>query len=244
MLSFENAWWLILSYIKYWQLKSKRQVFEVLVDVTNSLNTYNVPYEDEFSSLKWRHLYERFKANATLSIQCIELFQKHGAQFLPFTWTCVDDIQANIYLISLYLQTGGDPNCTNTRVHPLLESIWLLEDYSKEWGLDGVHLLTLLISAGADIYWIDDDHGSEDAWTLTDWAFDSEVEEFWAAALEECGFDPEAVYVESGRRLAEYQRLRGASRSGVDVEPLLDGPMEGMVLRYRGGNRAVIQDEY
>jgi len=98
-------------------------------------------------------------------------------------------------------------------------------------------LLEPLIRAGADIYYIDVDDRTGDAWTLTDLAFDWGLEDAWSNALESCGFDIDDVCDESNRRLDAFKKLHGAKRSGVDVSFV-----QSSGLRYRGGRAPVQHD--
>jgi len=109
------------------------------------------------------------------------------------------------------------------------------EEASEEESAESlcVDILATLISSGADIYHIKGQDNVESAVTPTLYAIQCGVEEFWRAALEECSLDVSTVYAESDRRLAEYRKLRGAIRTGIDVEPLVERNLSSE-LRYRG----------
>lgn len=103
-----------------------------------------------------------------------------------------------------------------------------------------VKLLVNLISAGSDIYHIflqscDNCHRCV-ARTLTDVAFELDVDDIWAEALDGCGLDSSAVLEESDRRLAKHRKLHGASRTGVDVDAAIGEP-ETSGLRRRNISR-------
>lgn len=83
-------------------------------------------------------------------------------------------------------------------------------------------LLTPLIRAGADIYYIDAEDSINAAGTLTHMALGWDLEDVWFNALERCGFDIDEVWDESKRRLAAFKKLHGAERSGVDVSCIVD----------------------
>lgn len=99
-------------------------------------------------------------------------------------------------------------------------------------------LLTPLIRAGADIYYIVAEYGIDRALTLTHMAFILDLGDVWFNALERCGFDVDEVWTESDRRLAAFKKLHGAQRSGVDVSCVVDQP-ESSGLRYRGRRASV-----
>ncbi len=54
----------------------------------------------------------------------------------------------------------------------------------------------------------------------------------WLEALRECSYDPLEVAKESIRRLEEFGRVHGASRSGVDMADLVP-PREDLSRRSR-----------
>ncbi|RYP10411.1 hypothetical protein DL765_008107 [Monosporascus sp. GIB2] len=161
------------------------------------------------------------------------LFLEFGATLRLFSWIRNDDMELNKSLLNFYLDTGGDPNqFAKTGIPPLLFALLLLSRGDIE---PDISLVTILISAGADIYYIHDpDNDPDTARTTTDWAFALEVEDLWEAALEECGLDIASVYAESDRRLQDHRRLRGATRSGVDVESITE-PGPSSELRRRAG---------
>ncbi|KAK4209678.1 hypothetical protein QBC37DRAFT_351380 [Rhypophila decipiens] len=84
-----------------------------------------------------------------------------------------------------------------------------------------IELLSVLISAGADVHYIHDDPSWVTVFTLTDFAEGWGIQHILAAALERCELNFAEVKLESSRRLANYHKLRGARRTGIDVEPLI-----------------------
>ncbi|KAM7216559.1 hypothetical protein V8F06_008087 [Rhypophila decipiens] len=81
-----------------------------------------------------------------------------------------------------------------------------------------IELLSVLISAGADVHYIHE----EWVFTLADFVESWGIQDIWAAALERCELSFDEVKLESTRRLAHHHKLRGATRTGIDVEPLVE----------------------
>jgi hypothetical protein len=105
------------------------------------------------------------------------------------------------------------------------------QENDVEVNRDGTKTLSLwcivstLIEAGADIYYMDskkfDGPSSwSSIWTLWNWASRYDVLNEWEAALRECGLNPDEVLREDVQRRKQAFRLHGATRTGVDEEML------------------------
>jgi hypothetical protein len=86
-------------------------------------------------------------------------------------------------------------------------------------------IVSTLIEAGADIYYMDSERFDNPSswlsiWTPWYWASHYGVEPEWKAALRECGLDPTKVLREDVQRCKQALRLHGATRTGVDEEML------------------------
>jgi hypothetical protein len=97
-------------------------------------------------------------------------------------------------------------------------------------------MVKALIKSGVDIYYMNpEDFDKAIAWddirTPSVVASTFEVHNEWRTALAECELDPNKVYLEDERRRKQAMRLRGASRSGVDVEMLELPPIDGFRSR-------------
>jgi len=108
------------------------------------------------------------------------------------------------------------------------------DSYEDEWDTKvelSIELLSVLISAGADVHYIY--HGIRGGMTLARIAYFCEVLDIWEAALERCGFNIDEVVMESNRRLSEHVKLRGAMRTGVDIESVVSETGSASGLRQR-----------
>jgi hypothetical protein len=95
-------------------------------------------------------------------------------------------------------------------------------------------LVELLIRKGADIYYMHLHEGADNwwnIWTPTAYAIGWKVEEEWCAALRAYGYDPYEVYEEDERRRKDFIKLRGAKRTGVEVEELSSPSAVGLRQR-------------
>ncbi|OIW34297.1 hypothetical protein CONLIGDRAFT_665094 [Coniochaeta ligniaria NRRL 30616] len=204
--------------------------------------------------------------NEEYLIEHIKMYKEYGVIFDPYGWVRAEDMVCRERVLDLYLRAGGDANGLDDTGRPALlvamDLAWSYkskseegdeghdtegdEGHDTEGGLENatkrkICLLTPLIRAGADIYYIEVENGIEDAKTITDMAFDSGIEDAWFNALENCGFDIDEVRDESDRRLNAVKKLHGAKRSGVDVSVVIDQP-DSSGLRYRGGRVSVEVD--
>ncbi|KAF3025851.1 hypothetical protein E8E14_014770 [Neopestalotiopsis sp. 37M] len=193
------------------------------------------------------------------------LFLRYGAAFQPFSWGGNANMAKNETLLKLYLETGGDPNFRNELgqsalfwalividdlFHPdtldrqLPDDESLNEETLGEQKSDGgnlsdqdyrscVNLIVMLIYAGGDIY-EPVDH-TDPIWLPSEVADDWEIYHIWWDALSKCGLDEDDVWQESKRRVREMERLRGATRTGVDVQVLNE---QHSGLRFRGSRRS------
>jgi hypothetical protein len=164
-------------------------------------------------------------------------------------------------LLDVLLEAGLDPNfLAEKNSKPLLicalDGVCLKKQWDKEKHQEGDEeedqeeisisdngtgrdvptwcLVELLIRKGADIYYIHLHEGAENwwnIWTPTAYAINWEVEEEWCAALRACGYDPNQVYEEDKRRRIDFIKLRGAKRTGVEVEDI--SSPSGLGLRQR-----------
>ncbi|RYP68389.1 hypothetical protein DL769_005517 [Monosporascus sp. CRB-8-3] len=227
-MSMEIPWSIIADRYAEDDIESTREILQLLREYSDSGD--DSATESEFA---WHNIF----CNSEMSIEQKKsyghLFLEYGATLRLFRWRRYDNMEMNKSLLNLYLDTGGDPNqLTEDGDPPLLFALTLLSRSDIE---PDISLVTILISAGADIYYIDDkDNDAENARTITDWAFALEVEDLWETALDECGLDIASVYAESDRRLQDHRRLRGATRSGVDVESITE-PGPSSELRQRAG---------
>jgi len=108
------------------------------------------------------------------------------------------------------------------------------DSYEDEWDKKvelSIELLSVLISAGADVHYIH--HGRREGRTLARIAYFCKVQDIWEAALERCGFNIDEVVMESNRRLSEHVKLRGAMRTGVDIESVVSETGSANGLRQR-----------
>lgn len=202
------------------------------------------------------------KAISQETIWFARLYQNYFGLFQPFDWVDTENMGKNKYLVELYLEAGGNPNLQGRRgKSPLVEAVLFIIDFlhrrtpNKELssgemskclltdapisgGQDAededyqqcVRLLVLLIAAGAYIYEVVFYGGIK---MLTKLASESGIRNMWETALEECGFDVQDVYAESDRRMRKFRRLRGAERTGIDVEVPQEND-SSIGLRYRG----------
>jgi hypothetical protein len=115
------------------------------------------------------------------------------------------------------------------------EANGIAEEVSQENNIevnrDGIETLPLwcivstLIEAGADIYYMDSEEFDgpsswSSIWTPCGWASQYDVLSEWEAALRECGLNPDEVAQEDAQRCKQAFRLHGATRTGVDEEML------------------------
>lgn len=98
-------------------------------------------------------------------------------------------------------------------------------DYQR-WIQDresSVKLLASLILAGASftgvIFW--DDLFNMDTDTMCSLASMLGIQDIWEDALKKCGLDPTAVFIRGNRYRAKERKLWYASRTGVDVENIV-----------------------
>jgi hypothetical protein len=183
-------------------------------------------------------------------ISHIDMYKEYGGTFDPFGWWGAENMVHSERVLGLYLKAGGAANENDNFGRPALLAAMAITKVSKlgsrkDDAEDGdgreICLLTPLIRAGADIYYIEAEDGTGDAWTLTDIAFYHGIEDAWFDALDSCGFDLVEVCHESARRLDAFNKLHGAKRSGVDVSIIIDQP-ESSGLRYRGSRASVEVD--
>lgn len=216
--------------------QSLRDILKLFKNMDPSNNAYSTDEK------VWQVLYECFRReffHIPDPIRRAGIFLEYGVTFQPFRWFGNEDMDKNKFLLDMYLSTGGDPNGVDEWGDPaLLRALLVSEDLNDT----SACLLTPLIRAGADLYYILDLGDAEEAATLTDYAFGCDVEDLWIAALEECGLDVDAVFEESDRRLEEHRRLRGATRSGVDVSFIVD-QQSSSGLSYRGRTRVIDEED-
>lgn len=173
-------------------------------------------------------------------IQRTTLLIEFGIPLLPFQGMEINDPGRSAFLLDLYLRTGGDPNGLDE--HGRLGIISILEAVnSRNDPCPCLGKLMSLIRAGADVYHVQSRDDPESARTLTDIAYDLDVEDLWFEALERCGLNVDDVCDESDRRLEEHRRLHGAKRTGVDVSIITDRPYSG--LKYRRNGRKIARND-
>jgi hypothetical protein len=156
------------------------------------------------------------EARVEYLIDFITLWSEYGGRLVPcpFYW----DPGNSAKHLRLYLEAGGNPNEINMEgIPPLVGALMELSDGKQNHDMGVVEFLTLLIRAGADIYYMYIDGDPNSAFDPTGYAFHENIEEAWFCALEDCGFEPHEVFAESIRRRRMFRRLHGAQRSGVDV---------------------------
>ncbi|RYP67762.1 hypothetical protein DL770_008543 [Monosporascus sp. CRB-9-2] len=210
-------------------IESTREILKLLRDYSDSGDDTG-----NGSEFAWNNIFYSRRMSFEQQKSYWHLFLEYGAILRPFRWRGNDDMEKNKSLLNFYLDAGGDPNQFDEDGYPLLLcALLLLPDGNTK---PDISLVTILISAGADIYYIHDtDNDPQNAQTITDFAFEFEAEDLWETALNACGLDFTSVYVESVRRLQDHRRLRGATRSGVDVESITGlGPSSE--LRQRAGH--------
>jgi hypothetical protein len=160
--------------------------------------------------------------------------------------------QANLgmkNLLDVLFEIGLDPNfLSGNYVRPLLicalSGVSGVKTRNQEGMLtsdDGTSrnapiwcLVELLVRKGADVYYMHLHKCADNWWdipTPTAYAILWKVEEEWRAALRACGHDPDQVYEEDERRRKDFIKLRGAKRTGVEVEEL--SSPSGLGLRQR-----------
>jgi hypothetical protein len=156
-------------------------------------------------------------------------------------------------LLDVLLEAGLDPNFLSGQYsRPLLiralVGIYVVKRNQEEMltSDDGTSrdapiwcLVELLVRKGADVYYMLRHEGADnwwDIWTPTAYAIKWKVEEEWCAALRACGYDPDQVYEEDKRRRIDFIKLRGAKRTGVEVEDL--SSPSGLGLRQRKSYQA------
>lgn len=218
---------------------------------------------DQCWSMFYDQIYEgvEFQDAAWLA----RLFLRHGAVFQPFQWRSNRNMAKNETLLKLYLETGGSPNFRDEVGHSsLLKTLrvivlflfppamarQVLGDFNPDWetvdwymsdneddlshgDYQGcINLIVILISAGADIY--EPGVSSRVRMPCTE-ADRFGIYDIWEEALSECGLDAEIVWQESERRAREIVRMRGATRTGVDVQVLKE---QSSALRFRGNKRS------
>ncbi|KAI1390779.1 uncharacterized protein F4822DRAFT_442044 [Hypoxylon trugodes] len=100
-----------------------------------------------------------------------------------------------------------------------------------------LRLLILTIDAGADVSFVREVNGH--VRSITDFAVERGIEDYWEEAPRTCGYDPVEVREENERRRKEYKRLNSAGRSGVDVEAIRSVPStRGLRRRATAGAKA------
>ncbi|KAK1763399.1 hypothetical protein QBC33DRAFT_550042 [Phialemonium atrogriseum] len=211
---------------------------QALRDILKLFKENTDPSDNAYSTDEtvWAGLYYCFRHEILLIPDLIRragILLEYGATLQPFRWFGNEDMDKNKLFLDIYLRTGGDPNVVDQSGYPVLLMALFV---SANLNDTSACLLTPLIRAGADLYYILDGGNAEAAVTLTDYAFHRGLKDLWIAALEECGLDVDAVFDESGRRLEEHRRLRGATRSGVDVSFIVD-QQSSSELSYRGRTR-------
>jgi hypothetical protein len=153
------------------------------------------------------------------------------------------------HLLDVLLEAGLDPNfLSGQHSRPLLiralSGVSGVKTRNQEGMLtsdDGTSrnapiwcLVELLVRKGADVYYMHLHKGADNWWdilTPTAYAILWKVEEEWRATLRACGHDPDQVYEEDERRRKDFIKLRGAKRTGVEVEEL--SSPSGLGLRQR-----------
>lgn len=176
------------------------------------------------------------------AISSIRLLAEFGRVLYPFDAGYSKDLASTNRFMDIYLAAGGNPNMPTRRGHhPLVTALALIcqclrrdPDHNEKL-VDGdgtpfddevpncsditnreyaVELLAMLITAGADVTYAN----------VTVMACCLNVEDIWAEALTRCGLNITEMHAESIRRLHQRLKLHGASRTGVDVEPIIDQP--------------------
>lgn len=185
------------------------------------------------------------------AISSIRLLAEFGRVLLPFDMFYPEDFMDTLHFMDAYLAAGGNPNTpTRDGDHPLFVALLVIcfrvgRGPDDDAGLDGdvsildckarvyrdcdcttlglaVELLAMLISAGADVHYFREWYQCGCCATLGNIALDLDTDDIWQTALLRCGMDPTEVDDEAQRRLDQHLKLHGASRSGVDVEPVVN----------------------
>jgi hypothetical protein len=139
------------------------------------------------------------------------------------------------------LNPNGVLRTKNYFIIPIFLVLWTARSSRKE-SLDKKRLhidtISLLIKAGADIYSIELTSevlfrilGKWTTPTTAAIAWDSKDE--WAAALLNCGYNPEKVFAEDARRRREFIRTHRAKCSGVEISSDTVEETDGFRLRSK-----------
>lgn len=185
---------------------------------------YNVWLQAEFLGLAPTDDEPIMWANRILSL---------GITFEPFSWSLLTDsddpdmLGYHRWLLELCLGNGGNPNSElgfATDCVPLEFALDLTADICLQGPDDfdcydiAYSLLSPLINAGADIYYIREVAGVPRS--ITDLAFKLDVECCWEKALSICGLDLDSVKEEDERNLLLRRRGEPAVVTGIDVESI------------------------
>ncbi|KAI0021786.1 hypothetical protein F4780DRAFT_265834 [Xylariomycetidae sp. FL0641] len=236
----------IYLHLPGYDLKRARKMFALLkydVEIVNG-----VPYIEFEGCAAWLLVLVRelcLKAGLAMDYsryrEMMYLLREYGFDLAP-ELSFTGDTDKDTFILSLYLDTGGDPGKTNElgvdllcRVMQMMAEIGTYESRS-----DG-SLPRLLISAGADVHIVR--HGGElwaDWWTLHELAVYFGVLNTWKGALETCGLKFKDVFACSEQRRFAYRRLHAATRTGVDVEDVV-GQRGSCEFRYRGKTSDIVE---
>lgn len=157
-----------------------------------------------------------------------------GIAFVPFSWPLLDedgihsdDLCYHRWLLELCLGNGGNPNSelafANDYV-PLEFALYMAADVRledpDEYDCNDIaySLLSPLIDAGADIYYIREDNGG--LRSVTELAFSLGLDHCWYIALSDGGLDFDSVIEEDERNLLLRRHGETAAVTGIDVESI------------------------
>lgn len=235
-----GAFW-TTAFVKIETISRTPQLLDTLKECTESY------YFDLLSGSIWDRLFvEGFKPrflNFGEALKYSQLYLQFGAIIHAFEWGGNGDMDKNKFLLRIYLTTGGNPNemRRESGIPPLLKALEVLGKYTSRGSNPDTRLLEMLISSGADIYYMVPLDDGAFAWTLQDGAKVLEVDDLWGKALATCGLNVEAVHAEMKRRKIEYRLLSGATRTGVDVEFLVHHIRSSDIRRRKC--RKVVDDD-
>ena len=198
-------------------------------------------------------------------ISSIRLLGEFGRVIHPFDMGRDEGLMINIVFMDIYLAAGGNPNSpTRDGFHPLVAALTIIYEYlgphaddhaelyddgsdnEARAGCDiknrgyAAQLLVMLILAGADICGFYEWSVKGCYKTLSDIVIELDIVDIWVVALLVCGLNPVEVLVESKRRLDQHRKLHGASRTGVNVEPIIERPStSGLRWRHASANTKI-----
>jgi hypothetical protein len=245
--------WLLLFHC----LPGVERVNLAAVEEISDLLNANGPLFDEFdwgeisiwsAPFLWWDFWDRVTEDGTTNVwlnkavRLTSMMKQQGMSLEPFSWEWSRDlgnIEKHLGLLELSVQTGGNPNqLLEYGGYPLQILLYLLAGSRMDSKIPStskdlaIKLLARLVQAGTDICCVLVDPNFEEPFTYCCMAQYCIVDDLWTSALEMCGLDALSVRAESHARLNNHRKLRGATRSGVDVEGLKVPLCSGM--RHRG----------